>query len=215
MIRRSLYLKVNKRLTGLRRQANAGWQRELLERLASEWQWDERQLALLDARNHWKVQQVSSERRALVTELNYSYRFLTQLARSQNTVSTIDKRDLNVLGRRLHATYERKAGKVEFVNPGIAPDIAEDTLTLVHTVDKREPGFSQWGVYNGTLGANEWEFSAPIKRTRGLLELLAWCHLNRIIVSSTRLALHPRQGNWNALTQRAEQVEQLEFAQIS
>ena len=191
LIRRSLYLKVNKKLTGLRRQANAGWQRELLERLASEWQWDERQLALLDARSHWKVQQVSSERRALVSELNYSYRFLTQLARSQNTVSTVDKRELNVLGRRLHATYERKAGKVEFVNPGIAPDIAEDTLTLVHTVDKREPGFSQWGVYNGTLGAHEWEFSAPIKRTRGLLELLAWCHLNRIIVSSTRLALHP------------------------
>ncbi|MGK9568496.1 class I adenylate cyclase, partial [Salmonella enterica subsp. enterica] len=89
--------------------------------------WDQRQLALLDSRSQWKVRQVASERRALVNELNYSYRFLTQFARTEQTVSLINKRDLNVLGRRLYAAFERKAGKVEFINPGIAPDLAEDT----------------------------------------------------------------------------------------
>ncbi|MDB6143769.1 MAG: CyaA protein [Pseudomonas sp.] len=191
LVRRSLYLKVNKKLTALPRQRTTSWQRLLLVRLSKEWGWDERHLALLDSRSQWKVRQVSTERRALVNELNYSYRFLTQFARTQQAVSLINKRDLNVLGRRLYAAFERKAGKVEFINPGIAPDLAEDTLTLVQSPNRREPGKTQWGLYNGSLGAQEWEHFSPIKRSRELLELLTWCHRNNVIDHTTRLALHP------------------------
>jgi adenylate cyclase, class 1 len=190
LVRRALYLKVNRKLTGSSSRTQS-WQRSLLKRLAHEWQWDHRQLALLDSRSQWKVRQVGSERRALVNELNYSYRFLTQFARTEQTVSLINKRDLNVLGRRLYAAFERKADKVEFINPGIAPDLAEDTLTLVHAPNKKESGQTQWGLYNGSLTAPEWEHFAPIKRSRQLLELLTWCHRNGVIDSSTRLALHP------------------------
>ncbi|KAB0497736.1 class I adenylate cyclase [Pseudomonas vancouverensis] len=190
LVRRALYLKVNRKLTGSNSR-NPSWQRALLERLAQEWHWDQRQLALLDSRSQWKVRQVGAERRALVNELNYSYRFLTQFARNEQTASRINKRDLSVLGRRLYAAFERKAGKVEFINPGIAPDLAEDTLTLVHAPDRKEPGQYQWGLYNGSLTALEWEHFAPIKRSRHLLELLTWCHRNGVIDSSTRLALHP------------------------
>ena len=189
LVRRALYLKVNRKLTGSSR--NASWQRALLERLAHEWHWDQRQLALLDSRSQWKVRQVGSERRALVNELNYSYRFLTRFARNEHTVSLINKRELSVLGRRLYAAFERKANKVEFINPGIAPDLAEDTLTLVQVPDRKEPGHTHWGLYNGSLTAHEWEHFAPIKRSRQLLELLTWCHRNGVIDSSTRLALHP------------------------
>jgi adenylate cyclase class 1 len=190
LVRRALYLKVNRKLTGSSGRTQ-GWQRSLLERLAHEWQWDPRQLALLDSRSQWKVRQVGSERRALVNELNYSYRFLTQFARNDQTASLINKRDLSVLGRRLYAAFERKADKVEFINPGIAPDLAEDTLTLVHASSKKESEPSQWALYNGSLTALEWEHFAPIKRSRQLLELLTWCHRNGVIDSSTRLALHP------------------------
>ncbi len=190
LVRRSLYLKVNRKLTG-HNSRNTGWQRQLLERLAGEWGWDRRQLTLLDSRSQWKVRQVSAERRVLVNELNYSYRFLTQFARTEQAVSLINKHDLNVLGRRLYAAFERKAGKIEFINPGIAPDLAEDTLTLVHSPNRKEPGQTHWGLYNGSLGAQEWEHFAPIKRSRELLELLTWCHRNGVIDSSTRLALHP------------------------
>lgn len=189
LVRRALYLKVNRKLTAGQR--STSWQRLLLERLAHEWGWDQRQLALLDSRSQWKVRQVASERRALVSELNYSYRFLTQFARTEQTVSLINKRDLNVLGRRLYAAFERKAGKVEFINPGIAPDLAEDTLTLVQSPNRKEPGQHHWGLYNGNLTALEWEHFAPIKRSRDLLEMLTWCHRNGVIDSSTRLALHP------------------------
>ncbi|MEB0106813.1 class I adenylate cyclase [Pseudomonas sp. MH9.3] len=189
LVRRALYLKVNCKLSAGQR--TASWQRLLLERLADEWGWDPRQLALLDSRSQWKVRQVAAERRALVNELNYSYRFLTQFARTEQTVSLINRRDLNVLGRRLYAAFERKAGKVEFINPGIAPDLAEDTLTLVQSPNRKEPDQHHWGLYNGSLTALEWEHFAPIKRSRDLLEMLTWCHRNGVIDSSTRLALHP------------------------
>ncbi len=190
LVRRSLYLKVNRKISQMARQ-RANWQSELLERLSREWGWDERQLALLDSRSQWKVRQVAAERRVLVAELNHSYRFLDQFARNLGATARIDQRDLNILGRRLYAAFERRAGKVEFVNPGVAPDLAEDTLTLVQSPDRKEPGQTHWGLYNGNLNAHEWEHFAPIKRSRDLLELLAWAHRNGIIDSATRLALHP------------------------
>ncbi|WP_439852372.1 class I adenylate cyclase [Pseudomonas syringae] len=191
LVRRSLYLKVNKKLTGSPRLRSNGWQRLLLERLTSEWGWDDRHLTLLDSRSQWKVRQVVNERRALVNELNYSYRFQTQFARTQSSADALDARDLTILGRRLYAAFERKAGKIEFINPGIAPDLAEDTLTLVNSPNKREPGKHQWALYNGNLGIHEWPDFSPIKRSRELLDILTWCHRNSVIDATTRVALHP------------------------
>ncbi|MFK3771533.1 class I adenylate cyclase [Pseudomonas sp. NPDC089406] len=191
LVRRSLYLKVNKKLSGLGRARSDGWQRRLLARLAAEWGWDERQLTLLDSRSQWKVRQVAVERRELVAELNHSYRFLTQFAKRQNADSRADQRDLNVLGRRLYAAFERRAGKIEVINPGIAPDMAEDILTLVQSPNRKEPGTFLWGLYNGSLGVHEWEHFSPLKRCRELIELLTWAHRNGVIDSSTRIALHP------------------------
>ena len=82
---------------------------------------------MLDSRSQWKVRQVSAERRMLVNELTYSYRFLSQFARNADVGSSLNSRDLGILGRRLYAAFERKAGKIEFINPGIAPDLGEDT----------------------------------------------------------------------------------------
>lgn len=191
LIRRCLYLKVNKKISRPPRDRRKSWQRLLLERLTSEWNWSSRQLALLDSRSQWKMRQVSAERRSLVNELTYSYRFLSAFARSEQAGSSLNSRDLGVLGRRLYAAFERKAGKIEFINPGIAPDLAEDTLTLVQCPSPEAPNETQWALFNGSLGAQEWPDFAPLKRARELIELLAWCHRNGVIDNSTRLSLHP------------------------
>ena len=80
LIRRCLYLKVDKKLSRPPRHNRKSWQRLLLERLTRDWNWDSRQLAMLDSRSQWKVRQVSAERRMLVNELTYSYRFLSAFA---------------------------------------------------------------------------------------------------------------------------------------
>lgn len=197
LIRRCLYLKVNKKLSKPSRNRQKSWQRLLLERLTSEWDWSEQQWLMLDNRQQWKVRQVSLERRALVNELTYSYRFLSDFARTQQTGSLLNSRDFSVLGRRLYAAFERKAGKVEFINPGIAPDLAEETLTLVHSHTAAGASEGQWALYSGSLGGQEVADFAPLKRTRQLVELLAWCHRNSVIDSSTRLSLQAGNSDLN------------------
>lgn len=86
LVRRSLYLKVNRKLTGRAATRGAHWQRALLERLTTEWGWDEQQLAQLDNRSKWKAGPDSRERLALSRELNGSYRFLSQLARHEQAI---------------------------------------------------------------------------------------------------------------------------------
>lgn len=190
LVRRCFYLKTKKQISHPPRNGRKSWQRKLLERMTQEWQWEARQIAMLDRRRQWKVRQVMSERRVLVNELTYSYRFLSQFARQLQISSTLNSRDLSVLGRRLYAAFERKAGKVEFINPGIAPDLAEETLTLVQAPQADSEDI-QWALYPGTLTAQEWPNFAPFKRSRELIELLAWCHRNGVIDYSTRLSLHP------------------------
>ncbi|WP_417660960.1 class I adenylate cyclase [Pseudomonas sp.] len=191
LIRRCVYLKANKKLSRPPRNGVKSWQRLLLERLSDEWQWDRRKLVLLDSRSQWKVRQVNTERHMLVNELTYSYRFLVQFSRNLRDSSTVSQQDLAILGRRLYAAFERKAAKIEFINPGIAPDLGEDTITLVHSPSPEAPNEQQWALFSGSLGAQSWSNFAPIKRTRELVELLAWSHFNGIIDSGTRISLHP------------------------
>lgn len=189
LLRRCLYLKVNKPLSNPPIGRRKSWKRHLLERLTRDWGWDERQFALLDRRSQWKTRQVDQERRALVNELTYGYRFLSEFARRLQITSSINGRDFGVLGRRLHAAIERKAGKIEAINLGISPDMAEHSLTLVQGYDAASD--ISWALYEGNLNAREVTNHSPLKRSRDLIPLLGWCHRNGIVDSATHVALHP------------------------
>jgi len=186
LIRRCLYIKADVRLS--RRSGTLNWKRTLMEKLVREWQWGPRQLQQMDARNEWRVREVAQERRQLVRELTHSYRLLSHFGRSQGVINNINSRDLSLLGRRLYAAFERKAGKVEVVNPGIAPDISEDLLTIALRGDQAQPN---WSLYHGSLGIGELADQPPIKRTQHLVELLAWAHRNGLADAATRFAVHP------------------------
>ncbi|WP_426150711.1 class I adenylate cyclase [Pseudomonas sp. DC3000-4b1] len=191
LVRRSLYLKVNRKVSQARPGRPSNWRLQAMQRLAIEWGWSERQVRLLDSRSQWKLGQVASERQALVGELNASYRFITRFARTQPSESQGNRKDLNVLGRRLYAAFDRRCGKIEILNPGIAPNLAEDTLTLLQGPNRREPGKRLWYLYRGNHSSTECEQYTPLRRGPDLIELLTWCHRNGVITSATRLALHP------------------------
>ncbi|WP_263261856.1 class I adenylate cyclase [Pseudomonas sp. RIT-PI-S] len=195
LVRRSFYLKVNRKVSLVRAGRSIGWQLQAMQRLTAEWGWSEQQLRLLDNRGLWKVGQVTTERQALVSELNSSYRFLTRFSRANHTDNPASRKDLNVLGRRLYAAFERRAGKVEIINPGIAPNLAEDTVTLLQGPNRREPGKRLWYLYRGNHSAVDCEPYTPLTRSHELIELLAWCHRNGVIDASTRLALHPGESD--------------------
>lgn len=219
LVRRSLYFKVNKPLTRPPARGYKSWQRELLETLVTEWAWPNHRLHLLDSRRYWKAPEVLGERSLLVNELNASYRLISSLGKTTRLSVNISEEELMVLGRKLHAAFERKAGKVEWVNPGISEDLHEPALCLVRTQavetalddysDSRSQSF--WELHRGTYA----EFKSrdksllPLKKSRQFLELFLWCYCNGMLSAGTRLDIHNQAGDTQDWSFNEAQKQQL------
>jgi len=208
LIRRCFYFKVNKPLSRTNRQPNKSWQRKLLEELVKNWQWSSHQLHMLDNRAYWKAPHVITERALLVNELNHSYRLLSELSKRQHNEIAISSDEVMILGRKLHAAFERKAGKIEWINPGISRDLSEDNLCFIRT--QNDSGES-WQVVRGsqndlTLRNIDVE---PIKRSRSLLELLLWCHANEILANHTKTDIIGKQFSLSA-NQKQQLIQALQ-----
>ncbi len=190
LIRHCLYFKVNESLTKELSPKRKSWRRLLMERLVTEWGWDNAYIKQLDNRRHWRVNRVRQERQELVQELNHSYRALSDFARDNNIEASIKQEDMNILGRKLYAAFERKGGKIELINPGITPDLAEDHLSFHFIRDPEHPGVNDyWVVYRDYIKLKDARHREPIKKARSIIELIAWCHFNKLIDSATRFSM--------------------------
>ncbi|RRQ21877.1 class I adenylate cyclase [Thiohalobacter thiocyanaticus] len=201
LARRCFYFKINEKMSRPDRRGNISWRREVMRELVQEWGWSDGHLQLLDTRPQWKIHQVLEERQILVDALRQSYQALSDFARIQDDDHTIDPAELNLLGRRLYAAFERKAGKVDLVNPGISDDLSEDRLSL-HQL--RNPGQTGWVLYRGLVRSGETGGQRPLKRGHSLVEILAWCHFNHITQSSlSMISLHPEDCTVSSWEQRS------------
>ncbi len=186
LVRRCLYLKAGVRLS--RKQDERHWKVGLMRGLTESWEWDKAQLRVLDDHRNWKAKRVDRERREVVNNLNYSYRFLTRFAREQQSEITINAAEMTVLGRKLYAAFERKADKVEMINPGLAPDLSEDYLTI------RE--YKQcWKIFCDSPSGVDDGKAEPVKQARTLIDALTWCHLNGLLDAGTQLSVGSAGGS--------------------
>jgi len=191
LVRRAFYFKVGIRLSQLGA-ANTTWRRPLLEKLIQEWQWPPEQLLNLDTRSRWKLRRVREEHRFLVAELTNSYRFLQDFAKRSKRPALIKSQEMTLLGRKLYAAFERKRYKVEWLNPGIAPDLSEEQLFFHasgYGSDRR------WAV--STSARHDFEADAILQEHDHLSGLLCWCYCNGLINDYTRLRLNGRQEGVN------------------
>ncbi|ARN74148.1 class I adenylate cyclase [Oceanicoccus sagamiensis] len=188
LVRRCFYFKVGKPLSRPSRTSSKSWQRQLMEKLVAQWRWPKEQLFNLDARNQWKVARVMAEQKQLVRELTNSYRFVLEFARRTRASAMINSQEMTVLGRKLYAAFERKAGKIEWINPGIAKSLVEDTLTFYQTttVEYGEEK-TAWALSAEEMIPRDIVRDKPIKRADDLTTLLAWCHFNSLLDHSTRV----------------------------
>lgn len=188
LVRRCVYFKVNLHVSKSSRKSR-NWRLNCVKNLVNEWQWGQNKLQTLDARDRWKVQRVLEERKSIVNELNYSYRFLSRFAKENQSRVLINPQDMTLLGRKLYAAFERKSGKVELINPRIAPDLAEEFLSFhfLRSEDKSQPPF--WALYRGMVQSTHRHEHDPIKRSKSIIELIAWCYFNGLIDQTTRYHL--------------------------
>lgn len=190
LVRRSFYLKVGERLSIPGNRYNKTWRRLLMERLVAEWGWQAAELKRLDHRHQWKVPQVQNERRTVVNELTLSYRFLSQYARTHVKQAAIKAEDVNLLGRKLSAAFQRKAGKIEYINPGIAPNLSEEQLAFHHSSSQALGADTQgWMLFRNLPTPQDAPFHPVLKRSASLIELIAWAYFNGILTSTTSISL--------------------------
>ena len=189
LVRRCLYLKIDRPLSRPVSAQGRTWQRQLLQQLCASWGWGESQVTLLDSRPRWKLRQVEGELRLLVAALVRSYVSLKQFAEQRQVLSPLSERDMRVLGRRLNVLFARGVAKIDSVNPGIAPNLAEPNLTL------RQLDAEHWALYDGSLTRAQCQDRLPLRRARHLIGLLTWAQRNGILDSATRVTLHPGRSS--------------------
>jgi adenylate cyclase class 1 len=190
LVRRSLYYKAGKKLSRPPQHGVASWQRLLMERLTADWGWDRAVLARLDAHAGWDIREVAAERNALVRELTLSYRALADFAREGEAAASIDAREFDILGRKLYAAYERRAGKVECLVAGAAADVAEPEISVCALPPAGGGGEALlWGAYPELIAPRGSPEQRPLRQAACLSELLAWCVVNGVIGERTRLAV--------------------------
>lgn len=188
LARRCFYIKINERLSENNNKREHHWRRQLTAELIYAWNWHTSQLFMLDSKADWKIQRVSEERSSLIQVFTQSYRFLSDFARSNANTNIINSTDLNVLGRKLYAAFERKAGKIDIIYCGITAHLHETHLSIHRLHD--DDGRFFWIAFNGVVNENEVAHLPPLKRAYSIIELLAWLFFNKIITPNTVTSIY-------------------------
>mgnify|MGYP000312493238 CR=1 FL=1 len=189
LIRRCFYFKVGKAITRPQGNPAKSWQRQLIEKLVREWQWTNTHLKNLDARHKWRVTRVIAEQKDVVRELTNSYRFLLEFARRSQATALINSQEMTVLGRKLYAAFEKKAGKIAWINPGISKNLAEESLTFYQFKTANNANLG-WAVTAESLNSQDPTLpKTPLKQADDIISVLAWCHFNGIMDKATRIGI--------------------------
>ncbi len=179
LARRCFYYKVNKALSRKPSRRGKSWQRQMMENLARSWGWQADYLRLLDERERWKAPEVEAERAQLVQALNRSYQALAEFALKAGAETSLSQTELDILGRKLHAAFEQRPGKVAWINPGISRDLTEPTLTLRPRPPGTDPARAEAPLWQleGSLSGPE----RPLLQASSPAALLLWSHFNGIV----------------------------------
>lgn len=179
LIRKCFYMKAAQKLTQNPGNRDKSWRHNLMSKLTNEWHWSDQKLARLDQRHHWKIDQVTAERKGLVNELIHSYKFLTGMHRQYKEQCFIRPKEMTLLGHKLYAAFDRKAGKIENANPGISRSVREDHLHL-----HRKTKTTAWSLYQADPQDQR---NKPVKTSQSLIEIMCWASFNGLVDRQTRL----------------------------
>ena len=181
LLRRAFYLKTDEMLSAPTDLRQPGWRREVLETMVRAWDWSPADILALDQRAHWRIDTAREERRELVKALQKSYAVLSDFARKHGREQQITDADLNILGRKLYAAFEKKPHKIELITRGICQNPVETALSIHQVSDQHA---DNWLLYAGRVEDSALRPEA-LKRGASLVEIVAWCYFNRLADART------------------------------
>ena len=193
VVRACFYLKTEENLSKPCCNDNTAWRHMILSKFVKQWQWSEQQIADLDSRKNWKVNEVTKAKDVLLDTLMSSYRKLLSFARDKNIAESISAEDIGILSRKLYAAHETLPGKVDLINPNISPDLCEPHLSFIQ-VPKQRTNKAGWYLYNCSLDNYALIKTPTLMYSKYISKLIAWCHINGLYKEKTELHLY-NQGS--------------------
>lgn len=184
-LRRSFYLKSGLKIKLETRYNNnaKNWRHSLMQNLVKQWGWNLATLERLNNRPNWKIDTVTEQRKDLIRELTSCYYVLSNFARIHGVMNKNIKQELTYLGRQLYASFERRNGKVDSLNNGIAKNVVENTLTL----SEKE---GVWSIYQEQIARKELSINEPIYIADSVFDCLTWGCVNKVVGINTHFNLY-------------------------
>lgn len=187
LIRECFYIKAHCSISQLQRKAGDNWKTKIMKDLIADWEWDTFHVQLLDYKDNWKIYDVIKEQKKLVDALTQSYRKLSEFFRQYHNTSRISQRDLHILGRKLYAAFERKAGKIEIVNRQYNHQLLEKSISIHQFSNTKK--FTGWKLFIGIVSPAEIEKKDPLNQSAHLMKLISWLYFNKAINQFTNFLI--------------------------
>lgn len=167
------------------------WRKRALLELVNGWQWNIKEIKLLDNRESWKIKQATSHQQIIVDLLLQSYRNLIHFARKFHIDPSILTHDVDTLMRKLYSVFEMLPGKVPLINPHIAKNLSEEAVTFI---EAREGTALQsgWYLINQAPKSPYNSELRYVHHAKNLTKVVAWAYFNGVITSNTHLHLISR-----------------------
>jgi adenylate cyclase class 1 len=170
-LRRCFYFKLGQPLSyGYETSAKAS----VLHEMTKLWSWNDADIKKLDDHKSWNIKDTLEERRLIIDELNHSYHHIMDFFRDQKIKVQASNKELNILGRKLHAAFSRKSGKIEWINPLSSENLGEEKLIF-----QKKENTHLWVVLDKQRNS--------INKKNTLAELIIWLHCNGILLSDTKI----------------------------
>ncbi|MFT6237336.1 MAG: adenylate cyclase class 1 [Cellvibrionaceae bacterium] len=170
-LRRCFYFKLEQPLSrGYETSAKAS----ILHEMTKVWSWNDAYIKNLDDHKDWNIKDTLEEKRLIINELNHSYHYIMDFFREKKIKIQASNKELNILGRKLHAAFSRKSGKIEWINPLSSENLGETKLIF-----QRKSNTHLWVVLD--------KKKILINKKNTLTELIIWLHCNGILLSNTKI----------------------------
>lgn len=192
-LRRCFYIKANEGQMSDRCQ-------QILQDLAKQWGWSEKEVALLNDRVNWKVKPVVAHKQMVVEQLLQSYRHLLQFARKFQIDPSIMPQDADFLMRQLYSAFETVPGKVQLINECMQYDLAENDVTFIDVADDGSVK-AGWYLTNYAPFSSYDSTRRYVQHNKSLIKSVAWAYFNGLITATTHIHLANSSINLVSLRQ--------------
>jgi len=193
LIRQCFYLKAHCSISKLKGKSEDSWRIKIIKELISNWEWDNFHIQTLDFKENWKINDVIKEQKKLVDALTNSYKKLSEFFRQHHNVSRVSQRDLHILGRKLYAAFERKAGKIEIVNRQYQNQLLEKHISIHQFTNTKK--IRGWKLFIDIVGLADVAHKDPLNQSAHLMKLISWLYFNIAINQHTNFLIFDSHNN--------------------